>query len=276
MAGHQTQAVCGEQTPYLSVPYKYLAEKKPTLFTMLMNAIERMWAKAKGVFPVECANMMQIRPALRLGNTGFHKISTGTNLNALWHKDSGNLKNSIQCVLVLGAFVGGEVRFDVAGRVGKNRSENTKSKGREEDVVVVPNQHGTLFIGHYERLWHAVNAVTDGNRTIIAAYAGQKVADFDRAIRGRYTFEQALELRRYRVNAVKWMALSEPDLKKREIVRNGHTSAWKARDLAIKQDHWLVKAEEACCAYEASLERVATKRKHQCQSSPETKRPRIE
>ena len=29
MAGPQTQAVCGEQMPYLSVPYKYLFEKKP-------------------------------------------------------------------------------------------------------------------------------------------------------------------------------------------------------------------------------------------------------
>lgn len=67
MAGHQTQAVCGEQTPYLSVPYKYLAEKKPTLFNMLMKALDVMWDKAKGVFPVECANMKQIRPALRLG-----------------------------------------------------------------------------------------------------------------------------------------------------------------------------------------------------------------
>ena len=29
MSGPQTQAVCGEQMPYLSVPYKYLFEKKP-------------------------------------------------------------------------------------------------------------------------------------------------------------------------------------------------------------------------------------------------------
>jgi hypothetical protein len=55
-------------------------------------------------------------------------------------------------VLVLGVFQGGDVRFDVNGRTGKARSEHTASRGSEAEVVVVPNEHGTLFIGHYERL----------------------------------------------------------------------------------------------------------------------------
>ena len=118
----------------------------------------------------------------------------------------------------------------VSGRVGKNRSGTTKSKGREENVVVVSNRHGTLFIGHYEELWHAVNAVSSGNRTIIAAYAVQKVSDFDRAIQGRYTFEQAHDLWRHRVAAVKWIASAQPDKKERAGVRKEHTSAWKASD----------------------------------------------
>ena len=235
MAGPQTQAICGEQMPYLSSSFTYLAKTNPQLLSRILGAIEQMWQKAVTIFPDETTFMMQTNPTLRLGNTGFHKISSGTNLDALWHKDDTNLKHSIQCVLVLGEFTGGEVRFDVSGRDGKNRSGFTKSLGREEDVVIVPNQHGTLFIGHYEQLWHAVNKVETGNRTILAAYAVQKVTDFATAIEGRYTFQEAEDLRYHRCAVVTWIKQTHPgriNKTMRESIRKPLTEEWKAIDLA--------------------------------------------
>ena len=228
MPGPQTQAVCGVQMPYLSSSYRYLAATKPGLLRDLQAVLDGVWARALRVFPLEAAAMMKTSACFRLGDTGFHKVSSGTNLAALWHTDDANLANSIQCVLVLGTFEGGEVRFDPAGRVGRNRSATTTSRGREDDVVVVPNEHGTLFIGHYES---SVNAVTGGNRTIVAAYATNAVKNFDDAIRGRYSFEQADELRRHRVAAVKRIAAAYPrDKATRGRIRGHFTAEWRASD----------------------------------------------
>ena len=229
--GPQTQAICGVQCPYLSSSYKYLANNQPALLAQLLGVAETMWNAATTIFPVETSTMLQTSACFRLGTTGFQKISSGTNLAALWHKDDGNLAGSIQCVLMLGVFEGGHVRFDLAGRLGKNRSPNTKSQGREEDVVVVPNEHGTLFIGHYESVWHSVDSVTDGDRTIVAAYATKAVQTFDRAAiqSGRYTFEQAMALQAYRVDQVKALRV-EQDKVVRGAQRKALTDMWRQQD----------------------------------------------
>ena len=104
--GPQTQAICGVQCPYLSSSYKYLANKQPALLAQLLTVAEAMWNGATTIFPVETSTMLQTSACFRLGATGFQKISSGTNLAALWHKDDGNLAGSIQCVLVLGVFEG--------------------------------------------------------------------------------------------------------------------------------------------------------------------------
>ncbi len=236
-SGPQTQAVCGVQTPYLSSSYHYLAANEPTLLAQILGILEQMWRQARRAFPVETATMLQTSASLRLGRTGFQKLSSGTDLAARWHTDSTNLADSVQCVLVLGVFHGGDVRFDVNGRTGKARSEHTASRGSEAEVVVVPNEHGTLFIGHYERLWHAVDAVTDGHRTILAAYATTAVKKFDDAVlqSGRFTLAQAVQLKERRVAAVKALAAANPGPENKAVrasKRRPLVAAWAAEDSA--------------------------------------------
>ena len=234
-SGPQTQAVCGVQTPYLSSSYRYLAANKPTLLAQILGIMEQLWQQARRAFPAETATMLQTSASLRLGSTGFQKLSSGTDLAARWHTDTTNLANSIQCVLVLGVFQGGDVRFDVNGRTGKARSEHTTSRGSEAEVVVVPNEHGTLFIGHYERIWHAVDAVTDGHRTIIAAYATNAVKKFDDAVlqSGRFTLAQAVQLKERRVAVVKALAAANPGPENKAVrasKRKPLVAAWAAED----------------------------------------------
>jgi hypothetical protein len=236
-SGPQTQAVCGVQTPYLSSSYRYLATNEPTLLAQILGILEQMWRQALRAFPVETATMLQTSASLRLGGTGFQKLSSGTDLAARWHTDSTNLANSVQCVLVLGVFQGGDVRFDVNGRTGKARSEHTASRGSEAEVVVVPNEHGTLFIGHYERLWHVVDAVTGGHRTILAAYATGAVKKFDDAVLqcGRFTLAQAVQLKERRVAVVKALAAANPGPENKAVrasKRKPLVAAWAAEDSA--------------------------------------------
>ena len=232
-SGPQTTAICGLQMPYQTAVFKKMGEKQPTLLKSILTIVDYMWERAVPVFGLETAEMLKVSATFRLGHTGFNKISSGTNLDALWHVDSGNLAGSIQCVMVLGDFVGGEVRFDPHGRSGSMRTHNTKSNGSEDDVIIVPNQHGTLFVGKYESVWHSVNAVTKGNRTIIAAYASQTIKRFDDVVikSGKYTFAEANDLKERRKVLIKGLVPKFKDLTERAHHRKVLTDSFVVADL---------------------------------------------
>ena len=132
-----------------------------------------------------------------------------------------NQKDGIQAVLVLGKFSGGEVCLDYAGR--DKCGGESKSLGLESDVIVVPNKHGTLFIGSYKSIWHSVQEVTSGTRTIIAAYAREDVAVFDRTIRNIYTPKEAIAMKDERVKILR----ATPDKCDKAALK----AAWKSCDL---------------------------------------------
>ena len=93
----------------------------------------------------------------------------------------------------------------------------------------------TLFIGHYERIWHAVDAVTGGHRTIIAAYATNAVKKFDDAVikSGRFTLAQAVQLKERRVAVVKALAAANPGPENKAVrasKRKPRVAAWAAED----------------------------------------------
>ena len=230
-SGPQTTAVCGIQMPYQTKAFKLVKQKHTTLFKNIISLTKYMWKRACLVFPNETKTMMQVSSGFRLANTGFTKISSATNLNALWHIDSGNLNGSIQCVLVLGDFVGGNVCLDPNGRSGSMRTHQTKSLGSESEVLVIPNQHGTLFIGKYDKVWHSVKAVISGNRTIIAAYSTTQVQKFDNAAikSGKFTYREAETLKEERKLLIKSLHTYK-DLKVRAKHRRRLTDTFKLQD----------------------------------------------
>ena len=208
-AGQQTTAICSKPAAYHNKAHPLLEKEQPELLNTIQHYLDFMWSETEILYPIEVSNMKKTSPFFCFGETGYTKVSIGTNFDALWHVDKDNQKNGIQAVFVFGHFEGGEVSFDLAGRTGKWKKVNsemvdfTKSLGNEEDVLIVPNHHGTLYIGSYKSIWHMVNKVTKGQRTIIAAYAREDVKVFDRAIQQHYSPEDAVALLNKRVKSLR-------------------------------------------------------------------------
>ena len=81
-----------------------------------------------------------------------------------------NLKDSIQVNFIMGEFEGAPLQLDPLRR--HKRDDVSK------DIIKIPNEHGMMFIGRYDQVWHAVDEVTSGERVLIAAYASQSIGDF--------------------------------------------------------------------------------------------------
>ena len=179
MAGHQTYEVCGMNSPYKVKAQKEMENMSKEsihegkLMGMLHTLLEQGWLVAKEAFPKEWSNMNRIRelaPKACLGQTGFHKVSVGINAPASWHVDDNNLKDSIQVNFIMGEFEGAPLQLDPLRR--HKRDDVSK------DIIKIPNEHGMMFIGRYDQVWHAVDEVTSGERVLIAAYASQSIGDF--------------------------------------------------------------------------------------------------
>ena len=204
--GSHTTKVCNVLAPH-ELKWTQKVKDISGLHAMLNIVLAYLWGQVKRTFPGDAKRMMEIHKHFRWPETGFHKISIGTNLNALWHADDKNMKHSVQALLVLGHFEGGSVVMDLAGRKGTKKDVKegtTRSLGKEQDHLAIQTKHGTVFVGRYDSIWHKVRRVTKGNRTIIAAYGDNGVAEFSDAIKeSEYTIEYALRLKSDRVAALR-------------------------------------------------------------------------
>lgn len=213
--GKQCTQVLGINAPYENKNYKDLKKFHPNLMSDIQLNLNFMWQRLQQLYPLEAFNMLQTSKTLRFGDTGFVKVSIGTNFDAVWHRDKTNQKDAIQAVLILGQFVGGDVCLDTAGRTGKIQQcktsdgvkysvDKTRSNGSEADIIRIKNVHGTFFCGSYKSIWHSVRPIVSGHRTIIAAYCREDLAKFDRVARASYGMDMCLQLHARRLNILRW------------------------------------------------------------------------
>ena len=127
-AGLQQQLYCGIPFPYQTsanrflnnnndlprrahgeggaTPLRWTAEDKVFFKAFQIKMAEMMWGKAhaNNVFVAQSKAMYEkLNPQLRVGNTGYEILLSGTNLDTTRHKDAKNMKGSWQAVLIRGS-----------------------------------------------------------------------------------------------------------------------------------------------------------------------------
>ena len=111
--------------------------------------------------------------------------------------------NGFQVVVVLGEFVGGEVVFS--------------DDYTDGNLIIIPNRHGTIFVGKNSKVIHRVFSVLSGNRTIIAFWARSSIAEYSKHVLDRGAeWNDCRRIRDERVEILNLLRQSTSELNKKE------------------------------------------------------------